>query len=108
MKGEGGIGEVELFGNLSNRHAVWPGDHEQSKDRQPRFLGESGKRLNGGFYFHIFNIMETSMPRQELFDGCGCDCFVTTPGSAIFSVKFSSSHRARRFSILSRQHLFHY
>ena len=87
MKGEGGVGEVELFGNLSNRHAVWPGDHEQSKDRQPRFQGESGKRLYGVFYFHISNIMEILMLRQELFDSCVCDCFVEMPRPGYFQRK---------------------
>ena len=38
MKGECGIGETELCSNFSNRQSMRSGDHEESKNSQPRFL----------------------------------------------------------------------
>jgi hypothetical protein len=46
VKGEGGRGDPQTFGDGARRHAVWPLLHEQSVNRQARLVSERTERLD--------------------------------------------------------------
>jgi len=61
-------GKPERVGDLTGRHAVGPGLHQQTKNIQSIVLGERRQGRDGMVLFHISVFIEISSDVKRYFD----------------------------------------
>jgi len=61
MKGQRGVGDVELGCDLTGRHSRRSRTNEKTENSKAVFVSEGGQGSDGSIGFHISKIMEISV-----------------------------------------------